>query len=202
MGKAFIKLNSWIFYAVIALSVFIPLYPKFPLAEVSGTYVAIRLEDVLLLLLILFWGVVNIGKVKTILKSRITQAFLLFWFIGFVSVLSGIIVTGTVQPSLGMLHFLRRIEYMLPFLVAATTIQNIRQAKIFAYAMFITAAIVTLYGFGQIYLQFPVISTTNSEFSKGQILTLTPGARPNSTFAGHYDLAAFLSMVLVFALFF
>jgi hypothetical protein len=193
------KLNSWIFYAVIALSVFIPLYPKFPLAEVSGTYVAIRLEDVLLLLLILFWGIINISKLKKILKLTITQSFLLFWFIGAASVISGIILTGTVEPNLGFLHFIRRIEYMLPFLVAATTIQNVKQAKIFVYMMFATAAVVALYGFGQIYFEFPVISTTNREFSKGQILTLTPGARPNSTFAGHYDLAAYLSLVLVFA---
>lgn len=193
------KLNSWTFFAVIALSVFIPLYPKFPLAEVSGTYVAIRLEDVLLLLLVLLWGIVNIGRVKKILNLTITKSLLLFWFIGFVSVLSGIILTGTVSPNLGFLHFLRRVEYMLPFLVAATTIQNAKQAKVFVYTMFATAAIVALYGFGQIYLEFPVISTTNREFSKGQILTLTPGARPNSTFAGHYDLAAYLSIVLVFA---
>src|SRR3989344_1118151 len=147
------KLNTGIFYAVIALSVFIPLYPKFPLAEVSGTYVAIRLEDILLLLLILFWGIVNVSRIKKILKLTITQSFLLFWFIGLVSVISGIILTGTVTPNLGFLHFLRRIEYMLPFLVAATTIQNIRQAKIFVYLMFVTAAVVALYGFGQIYFE-------------------------------------------------
>ncbi len=41
-----------------------------------------------------------------------------------------------------------------------------------------------------------MISTTNSEFSKGQIIYLTPGGRVNSTFAGHYDLAVFLMMVL------
>lgn len=199
MLKSFSKYNYLIFYGIIALSVFIPLYPKFPLAEVSGTYVAIRLEDILLLLLVAFWGLANIYKIKKLLNSTIVQAFLLFWFIGLVSVISGIYLTGTVVPNLGFLHFLRRIEYMVPFLVAATTLQNIKQAKIFIYVMFITATIVVLYGFGQIYLEFPVISTTNREFSKGQILTLTPGARPNSTFAGHYDLAAYLSMILVFA---
>lgn len=193
------KFNSWIFYGIIALSVFIPLYPKFPLAEVEGTYVAIRLEDVLLLLLVALWGILNVTRIKKIISSSMTQSLLLFWFVGLVSVVSGIILTGTVTPNLGFLHLIRRVEYMLPFIVAATTIQNIKQAKMFVYIMFATAAIVSLYGFGQIYLEFPVISTTNREFSKGQILTLTPGARPNSTFAGHYDLAAYLSIVLVFA---
>ncbi len=206
MEKAFSKIsklqnkfNNWIFFGIIALSAFIPLYPKFPLAEVSGTYVAIRLEDVLLLLLILFWAIINISRIKKILASTITQSFLLFWFVGLVSLISALILTGTVTMNLGFLHLIRRVEYMLPFLVAATTLQNIKQAKMFVYVMFATATIVSLYGFGQIYFEFPVISTTNREFSKGQILTLTPGARPNSTFAGHYDLAAYLSMVLVFA---
>lgn len=193
------KYDHLIFYGIIALSVFIPLYPKFPLAGVSGTYVAIRLEDILLLVLFSLWGILNLGRVKKLLSLTITQSMLLFWFVGLISVISAIIITNTIAPNLGFLHLIRRVEYMLPFLVAATTIQNIKQAKAFVYIMFATATIVSLYGFGQVYLEFPVISTTNSEFSKGQILTLTPGTRPNSTFAGHYDLAAYLSIVLVFA---
>lgn len=193
------KFNNWIFLGVIGLSVFIPLYPKFPLAEVEGTYVAIRLEDFLLLALVFLWGIINLKRVRKILSMTITKSFLLFWFIGLVSVISAIILTDTVQPSLGLLHLVRRVEYMLPFLIAATSIQNSHQARVFLYGMLVTSILVTLYGFGQIYLEFPVISTTNREFSKGQILTLSPGARPNSTFAGHYDLAAYLSIVLVFA---
>lgn len=193
------KFNNWIFLWVIGLSVFIPLYPKFPLAEVEGTYVAVRLEDFMLLLLVFLWGLVNLKRLKKILSMTITKSMLLFWFVGLISVISAVILTNTVTPNLGILHLIRRVEYMLPFLVAATSIQNVKQAKIFLYAMFIASIIVTIYGFGQIYLEFPVISTTNREFSKGQILTLSPGARPNSTFAGHYDLAAYLSMVLVFS---
>lgn len=59
----------------------------------------------------------------------------------------------------------------------------------------LTVFIVNVYALGQQYLDWPVISTTNSEFSKGLILRLTPDARVNSTFAGHYDLAVFLAMV-------
>lgn len=193
------KLNNWIFYSLIALSVFIPLYPKFPLSEVAGTYVAIRLEDILIMALVLFWGLVNITRVKKILSQTVTQSFLLFWIIGAISLISALILTGTIQLQLGALHFLRRVEYMLPFFIASTTLSSLKQVKTFLIAMLITTVLVTLYGFGQIYLDFPVISTTNREFSKGQILTLTPGARPNSTFAGHYDLAAYLSLALVFA---
>ncbi len=51
--------------------------------------------------------------------------------------------------------------------------------------------LVAIYGLGQQFLHFPVISTTNSEYSKGLALGLGPGARINSTFGGSYDLAAF-----------
>ena len=70
--------------------------------------------------------------------------------------------------------------------------------------LFLVVLAVNIYALGQQFLDWPVISTSNSEFSKGLSLRLTPGARVNSTFAGHYDLAVFLAMVLVLisALFF
>lgn len=193
------KYNEMLFLGLVVIAVFIPLYPKLPLSSVSGTYVAIRLEDILLLFLALAWFIVNITRFKKILKLNLTKSLLLFWFIGLISLFSGIYFTETASRGIGFLHFLRRIEYMVPLLIAATTIRNVTQAKIFLYAMLITTVIVAIYGFGQIYLNFPVISTTNREYSKGLILTLTPGSRPNATFAGHYDLAAYLSLALVFA---
>jgi hypothetical protein len=63
--------------------------------------------------------------------------------------------------------------------------------------MFVTAAfLVSIYGYGQKYLSWPVYSTMNREFAKGWRLVLTEFARVNSTFAGHYDLAAFTVIAL------
>jgi O-antigen ligase len=59
---------------------------------------------------------------------------------------------------------------------------------------------IALFGLGQQFLHFPVITTTNSEFSKGLALSLGAGARINSTFAGHYDFAAFLLFPLLLCL--
>lgn len=86
---------------------------------------------------------------------------------------------------------------MFLFIVAATSITTLKQVKTISIAFLITSIAIIFYGFGQIFLDFPVISTTNSEFSKGLVLRLTEGARVNSTFAGHYDLAVFLSLVLI-----
>ena len=46
------------------------------------------------------------------------------------------------------------------------------------------------------FFDFPAVQTMNAEFAKGHLLNLTPESRVSSTFAGHYDLAAFLVFFL------
>ncbi len=183
---------------LIALSIFIPIYPKIPFMNVPGTYVAIRAEDLLILIVIFIFSLSLLPNLKNFFSQTINQSFFLFWFLGALSVLSGVLITFTVVPHLGLLHFLRRVEMMALFFVAAEAISSTKQVKGLLKVSLAVAIFIILYGFGQIYLGFPVISTTNSEFSKGLVLKLTEGARVNSTFAGHYDLAVYLSMVVIF----
>lgn len=187
------------FYLLLAgLLIFVPLYPKIPLVRVSSTFVAIRLEDVLIFLVFLIWFLVNLDKIKSFLRERIFQIFFVFFAIGLLSLISGVFISFSTAAELGLLHWVRRIEYMGLFLIGASSISSQKQAKFLFFTLLGVAAIVVSYGFGQIYLNLPVISTTNSEFSKGLVLYLTEGARVNSTFAGHYDLATFLSLILTF----
>ncbi len=185
------------FYLVLLLLAFIPLFPKFPISEVSGTYVAVRAEDFFIAFVLILFGLIYINKVKKLFSEPLYLAFLLFFFVGFVSLVSALLVTFSVEAHLGFLHWIRRIEYMAFFFLGAWTITSLSKVKLMLKVFFLVILFVTLYGFGQVFLNFPVISTTNREFSKGQILYLTPGARLNSTFAGHYDLAVFMSMVLM-----
>lgn len=196
--KLSIKLNNdLVFKTLIFVLAFVVLYPKFPLFRVSGTFVAIRLEDVLIALLLLLWTTVNIRNLKKILNLVISKSLLLYWIIGLVSLFSAIFITSSISPNIGFLHWLRRVEMMSLFLVAATTLSR-KDQLIWVLKFFsVVLVLVIVYGFGQVYLKFPVISTTNSEFSKGQILTLTPDARVHSTFGGHYDLAVFLSFAVL-----
>ncbi|MDO8498805.1 MAG: O-antigen ligase family protein [bacterium] len=196
MSKLYSICRQYYFILLIILAVFIPLYPKFPLLNVSGTYVAIRLEDFLIGVFFLLWFFLNIPRLKVLLKENIYLAFLLFWAIGGLSLLSGFLITHSLSLHLGLLHWFRRVEYMSLFIMAATSLSSLKQVKWFVTTSVFTALAVVVYGFGQIWLDFPVISTTNKEFSKGLVLYLTNGARVNSTFAGHYDLAIYLSLVL------
>lgn len=81
--------------------------------------------------------------------------------------------------------------------IISTVVKTKKQFITILIVLFLVVVAVNFYALGQQYLDWPVISTTNSEFSKGLLLRLTPGARVNSTFAGHYDLATFLAMALV-----
>lgn len=187
------KIYFWVFLGIL---VFIPLYPKFPLFNIPLTYVAIRLEDLFIALGFGMAVMIQIPRVKRLFKMVIVHSFALYWFIGFVSLISAVFISNTVSPHLGFLHWLRRIEYMSLFFIAITAISTLKQVKITLITFILVTLVICLYGFGQQWLDFPVVSTTNREFSKGQILTLTSDARVNSTFAGHYDLAIYLSMVL------
>lgn len=201
MPKFLSIFEKFIFILILAVLVAVPLYPKFPLFNVSGTFAAIRAEDLLILITYLFWaGYVFIsGKLKSMINNNLFQALVLFYFIGLVSALSSIFLLHTTSPHLAVLHFLRRIEYVTILLVPLTVIKTKKQINLVLIILSLVVLAVVLYAFGQKYLDFPVISTTNSEFARGQILYLntSAGARVNSTFAGHYDLAVFLAMVLV-----
>lgn len=192
-------LRKVLFWGVLFLFVFIPLYPKFPLFGVSGTFVAIRLEDLFIFVTVVIWVLYLVlsEKYKQILQERLTQLLLLFFFTGLVSTISGIFLTNSVEFHISILHYLRRIEFMFLLPVVATVIQTRKQLIATLVTLAVVIGFVNIYALGQQYLDWPVISTTNSEFSKGLILRLSPGARVNSTFAGHYDLAAFLAMVIV-----
>lgn len=199
-------LENLIFVLVLFLFAFIPLYPKFPLFNVSGTFVAIRIEDILIALTISLWGIYLVlsNWLRDFLKDKLNLALLLFFFIGTVSTFSAIFLTHTVVPHISLLHFFRRVEFMMLLPVVATVVRTRKQFILTLVVLGFTVLAVNLYALGQQYLDWPVISTTNSEFSKGLILRLTAGARVNSTFAGHYDLAVFLVMAIVIltALFF
>lgn len=199
MTKFITLYSKLLFYLSAFLFAFILLYPKFPLANVAGTFVAVRAEDILIAFLTGAWAIYIVisNQLRGLLKNRLIQALILFFFIGLVSLISANFLTHTVSSHISILHFLRRVEYMILLPIIATIVTTKKQFITILVTLSLVLLAVNFYALGQQYLDWPVISTTNSEFSKGLILRLTPGARVNSTFAGHYDLAAFLAMALV-----
>lgn len=183
------------------LIVFIPLFPKIPIFDVlPGYIVRARPEDILIFLTALIW-------IKDAIKKRFQVISTYFWLVifyamaGATSILLGVLLIQSIPAQLlhigkSSLHLFRYLEYFALFFFTYSSIKTKKQLKIILALLTFTIITVVSYGFGQEYYKLPLFSTMNREYSKGVTLYLQEGARPQSTFAGHYDLAAYLVIVL------
>jgi hypothetical protein len=194
---SFFKENI-LFVITLFLLAFIPLYPKLPLLDIKYTWVYIRIEDFLVAAAVLVW-IVELLRKKATLKTPLTIPIIVFWIVGGLATLYAVLVffphMANVHPEIALLHYARRIEYLILFFVAASSIRNKEFVKYIVATLAITLLLVCLYGFGQKFLGFPAFLTMNEEFAKGTPLTLSQAGRVASTFAGHYDLAAYLVLM-------
>lgn len=198
------KLLTWLDKYLLEIGVafllfFIPLYPKFPLFDIQHTWVYIRLEDLMVALVVGIW-LIQLARRKVSFKTPLAGPIFLYWFVGALSLVHAVFILSPqlphLFPHLALFHYLRRLEYMVLFFVAAATVKDLRVVKRYLGVMALTLLGVCLYGFGQKFLGWPAFLTMNEEFAKGLPLYLPPTARMTSTFAGHYDLAAFLVLMI------
>lgn len=181
------------------LLAFIPLYPKLPLIDLKNTWVYIRGDDFAIALGVLLF-VIQLLRRKATLKTPLTIPIGIFWIVGLIATVLGVIFIFPTLidafPNLAALHYLRRIEYLSVFFLAFSAIKTKRQLYGVIAVITLTLVAVVLYGFGQRYLGFNAYLTMNEEFAKGTPLRLSALSRVPSTFAGHYDLAAYLVMIV------
>jgi hypothetical protein len=162
----------------------IPLYPKLPLQMINYTYVAIRVEDIYMILIGLVF-LIQLLRRKVVIPIKWAIVFGLFWLAVAASFLWGNLVLHTIPyRQLGILHSLRRVEYMMIFFVAYTTIKSKKDFYRYMQIFFGVLAVVCIYGIGQKFLGWPAVQTMNPEYAKGYLLTLDAYARISSTFAG------------------
>ena len=202
----FKKLSRWfdenfLFIFSTFLLAFIPLYPKIPLFDIiPGYIVRVRFEDILIAVAGLFW-VIQIIRKKTTWKSPLTKLISTYALVGLFSLLSAVFIIHTIPLELihigkSSLHLLRYLEYFFLFILMYSSINTQKQAKTIIWSILTTVFLISFYGLGQKYWYWPVYSTMNREFSKGIRLYLTEHARVQSTFGGHYDLGAYLLIML------
>jgi hypothetical protein len=198
------KIFSWIwdnflFLETLFLLAFIPLYPKIPLLGVQHTWVYIRVEDFMVLFVLLSWLALLIKK-KITLKTPLTLPMLIFWIIGAVSTTHAVLLVfpgiPNVFPNVAFLALVRHVEYMSLFFIAYHGIKDKRLIPVVVAVLVATLIGIIGYGFGQRYLGFPAFLTMNEEFAKGVPIYLSQLSRIPSTFAGQYDLAAYLVLIL------
>lgn len=192
--------DGYLKYATALLLLVIPLYPKFPFLAVPDSYVSVRLEDFLAAAALFGWLVIMIRRKERLWEDPMIRV--VGWFLAavFLSSVSAIVVTKTVIWHVSLLHAARRVEYMAVIFLACSAVSGREVLRFLVKVILLAAFVVMLYGFGQKFLALPVISTMNKEFAQGLALSLGVEARVNATFAGHYDLAAYLVPILLVTL--
>jgi hypothetical protein len=170
----------------------VPLWPKLPIKMINYTYISIRFDDIYLALMTAVFFIQMIRR-KVNINKTFFILFSIFWLAVFISCFWGIKIGETIIiPHLGLLHSLRRVEYMIVFFIAASVVKTKKDFFQLTNFYFFAVLLVVLYSLGQKFLNFPAVQTMNPEYAKGYLLYLTPEARISGTFAGHYDLAAYL----------
>lgn len=191
--------SNFLFLEILFLMIFIPLWPKIPLINVQHTWVYIRIEDFLVLFVLFSWAFLLLRK-KINIRTPLTLPILIFWLIGAIATMHGILLIfptlANVFANVAFFSLLRHIEYVSLFFIAY---QGMKDKKLTSWVfptILLTLIAVIAYGFGQKYLGFPAFLTSNEEFAKGIPIQLSDLSRIPSTFAGHYDLAAYLVLIV------
>lgn len=188
-----------LFLLTLFFLIFIPLYPKIPLLDIKHTWVYIRVED---FLVALAWAAffIQLARKKATLKTPLSVPIVVFWLIGGIATLHAVLFIfphlSGVFPNLAFLNWLRRVEYLSLFFLAFSGMRKKNFVTPVVVTIALTMIAVFLYGLGQRFLGFPAFMTMNEEFAKGIPLRLSPNDRIPSTFAGHYDLAAYLTFLI------
>lgn len=215
--KKIIKLfdNHGLKIGISFLILFTALYPKLPSVHIIRTWVYIRLEDFFILAVFIFW-LIQLIRRKVKIFFPVSIPIFIFWFIGLLSLIYSVIFIApslsNFFPHVAFLNYARRIEYMVLFFVAISTVRSVKDVKHYIIILSTTSVFISLYALGQkFYLHlwswfpdffqkysfcFPSFQTGNEEFAKGIPLCLPDGARITSTFGGHYDLAAYLVIIV------
>lgn len=216
MKKILSFIDDNILRFIVAFAIlFIPLYPKLPSISISHVWVYIRLEDFLIFFIVVVW-LIQLIRNKVTLPKPEGLALIGYWLAGLVSLL---FCFAFIAPHLvnfftkvAALEFLRRVEYMILFFAAFSSVKKQKDILFYLWTLSITVALIIIYGFGQKFYAviwalfpsffklypfcFPAFLTGNEEFAKGTPFCLNDLSRISSTFGGHYDLAAYLVVVI------
>ncbi|MDP3982674.1 MAG: hypothetical protein Q8Q65_01185, partial [bacterium] len=133
---------------VVFLIAFIPLYPKFPLLDLKNTWVYIRWDDIVIALSSFIFGI-QVLRRKVTLKTPLTKPIALYWIAGLLTTIYALFfILGSlphVFPNLSVLHYLRRIEYMVVFFIAFNSIKSKSDVKLYLITLILTVFAIVIY---------------------------------------------------------
>jgi len=127
------------------------LSPEVIIGQIPGRDVIIRFDDILLAIITFTWfakTAINKG-LALFIKTPLNKAIIVYIVVCLISTLRGVAL-GFVIPEKGLFYILRYIEYFLLFILVANHIHSRKQIKFFLTFLFVTCALVSVYGIMQI----------------------------------------------------
>jgi O-antigen ligase len=127
------------------------LSPEIMIGQLPGRDIIIRFDDILLMVITLAWlakAAINKG-LALFIKTPLNKAMGVYILICLIATLRGAAL-GLVVPEKGLFYILRYAEYFLLYILVANHIHSRKQIKFFLTVLFITCAIVSVYGILQI----------------------------------------------------
>jgi hypothetical protein len=184
---------DWVAFGLLAIII---LLPKMPLISINGTYVNVRIEDFLVVIIYGLWVIGWIAGRYSLPKVFNRKAVIGFLIYGFIITALGILVFQTVKsPHLGALHWIRRVEYMGMYFIVATVAKKENLAK-YIYSILGMGVLTWIYGF----LQWQDIVVAFHTLNKSGVAgTYTEIGYVISSFGAHYDFGAFLILMMMFS---
>lgn len=173
-------------WALLTILVVFPLYPKVGLVGVSGTYIPVRIDDVLIAALVALW-------VGTLVRDRrrpaippIARRALAWIACGLLSLVVGALALRSISGSRGLLYWGKSLEYMLLAWIAydAALRSDMRRPALIAVAL--ASMLVIVYGVLQGFGAAPAAPTYSPYAVWGRV---------TSTMADPHELATYLGIV-------
>ncbi len=146
-GVAFFRMDLALVFVILAML----LSPEISAGAVGTRAIAIRIEDVLIVVLGIAWfAKASVLKGLEIIPHTSLNAFIGI-YIGcfFISTFQGIITIGG-NPFKAMFYALKYLEYFILFFLVAGTVRRRKTAVVFITALLITFFVVNVYAFTQI----------------------------------------------------
>ncbi len=140
----FVRVEFGIFILVLSML----LSPELKVAQVPGREVAIRVDDVLLMIVFLSWSAKMAIEKRVILfkKNPVNAPFLVYVILSIIVTLKGVLV-GNVNPIKSFFYVLKTVEYYLLFLMVSNIAETEAGVKRYLTVGLVTLAIVVGYSY-------------------------------------------------------
>ena len=158
------------------------LSPEIIVGSTSARLVAVRAEDVILLVIILAW-LVRTSFTKSLVatfRTRLTLPFFLYILACIVSSLLAVLY-GEIDLRLSFFTILKYFEYFILFIMTMDILKNRKQIKVFILVFFLTALVVSV--FSNVYINKEI--SVGSEFIRVAPPVETRGGGESGTLGGY-----------------